>query len=82
MLKPDFPKKGMGKEKKKKRKEEKGRKKKKKMKIKKRTIKKKEREGFPIKRSKGSKNGKESIINQWKRENGRSSDQINFRQGK
>ena len=37
---------------------------------------------IPDQRSKGSKNGKEAILNQWKRENGRSSDQINFRQGK
>ena len=56
-----------------------GRKKKKKMKVKKRTIKKKEREGFPIK---GRKEVKIAILNQWERENGRSSDQINFRQGK
>ena len=59
-----------------------GRRKKKKMKIKKRTIKKEEREGFPTKGRKEVKNGKETILNQWKRENGRSSDQINFRQGK
>ena len=52
------------------------------MKIKKRTIKKEEREGFPTKGRKEVKNGKETILNQWKRENGRSSDQINFRQGK
>ena len=44
MLKPDFPKKGMG-EGEEKKKEEMGRKKKKKMKVNKRTIKKKEREG-------------------------------------
>ena len=47
---------------------------KKKMKIKKRTIKKKEKKGIPDQRSKGSKNGKEAILNQWKKESGRTSD--------
>ena len=37
---------------------------------------------IPDQRSKGSKKGKEVILDQWKKENGRSSDQINFRQGK
>ena len=50
------------------------------MKIKKRT---KERKGrIPDQGSKGSKKGKEAILDQWKKENGRSSDQINFQQGK
>ena len=50
------------------------------MKIKKRT---KERKGrIPDQGSKGSKKGKEAILNQWMKENGRSSDQINSRQGK
>ena len=33
-----------------------------------RTIKKKEKEGFPIKGRKKVKNGKEAILNQWKRD--------------
>ena len=62
MLKPDFPKKGMGKGEEKKKKEEMERKKKKKMKIKKRT---KERKGrIPDQRSKGSEKGKEAILDQ------------------
>ena len=59
-----------------------GRKKKKQMKVKKRTIKKERKRRIPDQRSKGSKNGKEAILNQWERENGISSDQINFWQGK
>ena len=79
MLKPDFSKKGMGKEKvkRKKRKKWKERKRKKNGNKEKR----KERR-IPDQRSKGSKNGKEAILNQWEREYGRSSDQINFWPGK
>ena len=43
---------------------------------------KEKKEGYPIKGRKEVKNGKEAILNQWKRANERSSYQINFRQGK
>ena len=55
------------------------RKKKKKDENKEKNNKKERKRRIPNQRSKGSKNGKEGILNQWKRENGRSSDQINFR---
>ena len=63
MLKPDFPKKGMGeREVKKKEKEEMERKKRKKMKIKKRSKERKRR--ISDQRSKGSEKGKEAILDQ------------------
>ena len=77
MLKPDFPKKGMG-EREEKEKGRNGKKEKEKDESKEKNNKKERKRRIPDRSSKG----KEAILNQWERENGKSSDQINFRQGK